>query len=66
MQSLWFLTDGVRILAVYSEEREAQQELEKYEDDPDYQYYQIYELDIDELEDYPDEYDLAMNEGFLG
>ena len=66
MQSqLWFVTDGVRALSVFESKKEAERDLDRYQDDPDYEYYECYSLDIDDLEDYPDEYELALEEGFL-
>lgn len=62
---LWYLTNGVNILSVFTDQKSAEQEMSKYSDDPDYNYYDYYGLDIDELEDYPDEYDIALSEGFL-
>lgn len=62
---LWFLTDGVRLVSVFLERQSAEDELRKYQDDPDFNYYEYYAVDIDELEDYPDEYELALKEGLL-
>lgn len=62
---LWYLTDGVKLVDVFLRETEAESEYHKYEDDPDFAYYEYYALDIDELEDYPEECDLAMEQGFI-
>ena len=66
MQSeLWFLTDGARVLSVFENRQEAEHNMDRYSDDPDYSYYEVYSIEIDDLEDFPDEYDLALGEGFL-
>ncbi len=66
MQSqLWFVTDGVKVFSVFDSRKDAERELDRFQDDPDYEYYEIYNIDVDDLEDYPDEYDLALEEGFL-
>ncbi len=62
---LWFVTNGVQLIHVFEKRSLAEQELKKYQDDPDYGYYDCYGLDIDDLEDYPEEYDIALDEGFL-
>ncbi len=63
--SLWFITDGVKVLSVFDNRKDAERELGKYEDDPDFQYYENYSIEIDDLEDYPDEYEMALDEGFI-
>lgn len=62
---LWFLTDGIATLSVFVDRSDAERELSKYQDDPDYQYYSTFDVFIDDLEDYPDEYDMALNEGLI-
>ena len=62
---LWFLTDGVKVLSVFDNRRAAEREIERFQDDPDYEYYSVYGIDLDDLEDYPDECDMAMEEGFI-
>lgn len=62
---LWFVTDGVKVFSVFDNRKDAEHELDRYQDDPDYKYYEIYAIDVDDLEDYPDEFDLALEEGFL-
>ncbi len=63
---LWFLTDGVKAISVFENRRAAEGELKKYEDDQDYQYFSIYSVNVDDLEDYPDEFDMALDEGLIG
>ncbi len=63
---LWFVTNGVQVISVFDNRNMAESEMKKYQDDPDYSYYDFYNVDIDELEEYPDEYDIALEEGFIG
>ena len=63
---LWFVTNGVQTIAVFDNRSDAEREVEKYQDDPDYRYYDFYDLNVDDLEDYPEEYDMALDEGFIG
>ncbi len=65
MKKLWFLTDGVILKGVYTSEKEADREYKKYEDDPDFTYYDYYEVKLNDLGDYPDEYELAMDKGLI-
>jgi len=62
---LWFVTDGANLLSVFDDRHDAERELEKYEDDPDFDYFDHYGISVDELEDYPDEYDFAQENGFI-
>ena len=62
---LWFVTDGVSLVSVHTSEREAEREYEQHQSDPDFEYYDFYEIDMDELEDYPEEYDLALEQGLI-
>ena len=62
---LWFVTDGVSLVDVFTREIEAEKEYLKFQDDPDFSYYEYYGLAIDELEDYPEEYDLALEQGYI-
>ncbi|MDC7235663.1 MAG: hypothetical protein PQJ58_20740 [Spirochaetales bacterium] len=62
---LWFVTNGAQLIAVFDSKDSAEQEMRKYEDDPDYGYYEFYDLNISELEDYPEEFDIAQDQGFI-
>ena len=62
---LWFVTNGVQLLAVFDHQEKAEQEMRKYQDDPDYGYYEYYGLYLADLDNYPDEYDIAYEEGFI-
>ena len=64
-RKLWFVTDGVSLIDVFQRRDDAEKEYLKYQDDPDFSYYDYYGVEIDELEDYPQEYDLALEEGFI-
>ena len=65
-EKLWFVTNGITALSVHNAERDAEVEHKRFQDDPDYEYYDLYEIDVDNLDEYPDEYDLAFNAGFIG
>jgi len=62
---LWFVTDGVSLISVHENRSDAEREYEKYRDDPDFEYYDFYVVEVDELEDYPDEYDFALDQGLV-
>jgi hypothetical protein len=62
---LWFVTDGVEIIAAYLSKERAEREKEKYQDDPDFGYFDIYPVRIDELDEYPDEFDYAQMQGLV-
>ena len=64
-KKLWFVTDGVGLIDVFMRKNEAEDEYMRYKDDSDFMYYEYYGLDIDELEDYPAEYDLALEQGLI-
>ena len=64
-RKLWFVTDGVSLVDVFLRESEAESEYMKFQDDPDFTYYEYYGIVIDELEDYPEEYDLALDQGLI-
>ncbi len=63
---LWFVTNGAQLIGVFNNRDSAEREMKKYQDDPDYPYYDFYDLSIDELDDYPEEYDIALDEGYVG
>lgn len=62
---LWFVTDGIKVLSVFDDRKSAQIDKERYQDDPDYIYFDHYSIDLSELNDYPDEFDLAIQKGFV-
>ena len=62
---LWFLTNGITPISVHKSETEAEEELHIYREDDDFEFFKIYSLWFDDLEDYPDEYDLADEYGFI-
>jgi hypothetical protein len=63
--SIWFVTDGVSALACFETREEALEYKEQFSDDDDYFNYELYDINVDDLEDYPDEYDLAIEEGLI-
>lgn len=62
---LWFITDGVQVISVFLEKDSAEADLNRYRDDPDFDYYYQYSVMVNELDDYPDEYDLAQSKGLI-
>lgn len=64
-KKLWFLTDGVKIVDVFQEKHEVESSYKTFQDDPDFNYYDFYGIEINDLEDYPEEYDYAIGEGFI-
>ena len=65
MKRLWFLTDGVKLKGVYTSRKEVEREYQRYENDPEFSYFDYYEVNVNDLVDYPDEYELAMDEGLI-
>lgn len=64
-EKLWFVSNGVYPIAVFFEKGSADEELGRFRDDPDFDYYSCYSVRIDDLDDYPDEFDLALNQGLV-
>ena len=62
---LWFVTDGTTALGCFDTKIDAEEFKDQFGDDDDYNYYELYTILLDELEDYPDEYELAMEEGLV-
>lgn len=62
---IWFVTDGVRPLDCFLSKAAALQNMELYSDEEDYDFYEVYDILKSDLEDYPDEYDLALEEDFI-
>ncbi len=62
---LWFVHDGVNIIGVYTSSSEARLDYERFRYDSDFDYYKIYTIDLDDLEDNPDEYDYALEQGVI-
>ena len=62
---LWFVADGTSPLGCFDAKIDAEEFREQFCDDEDYIFYELYSLLLDDLEDYPDEYDLAMEEGLV-
>jgi len=62
---LWFVTDGVGVLGCFAAEIAAEEYMEQFCDDDDYNFYEYYSIRLNDLEDYPDEYELAAEEGLV-
>ena len=63
--ALWFVTDGADVLSVFDNRRDAERDLSRYQDDPDFDYYECYSIEADDLVDYPDEYEIALDRGLI-
>jgi hypothetical protein len=63
--SLWFVTDGITVLGCFETEIAAEEFMEQFCDDADYNFYDYYYIQLNDLEDYPDEYALAEDEGLV-
>jgi hypothetical protein len=62
---LWFVTDGVDALGCFDVKIDAEEFKDQFCDDEDYNFYELYTILLDDLEDHPDEYELAMEEGLV-
>ncbi|MDA3941246.1 MAG: hypothetical protein PF693_18365 [Spirochaetia bacterium] len=65
-EKLWFVTNGISLDSVHTTKMDAEIEYQKYQDDPDFEYYDFYHVNVDDLEGYPDEYVMAFDVGFIG
>lgn len=66
-RKLWFIGDGERPIEVFPSRRSARYEVEALEREGSTNplEYEIYAIEIDDLEDYPTELDLAEEEGLV-
>ncbi|HUX22591.1 MAG TPA: hypothetical protein VMW69_15245 [Spirochaetia bacterium] len=66
-RKLWFIGNGERPINVFPSQRSARYELEALEREApdDLLDYEIYGIDVDDLEDHPIEFRLAENEGLV-
>ena len=63
---LWFIGSGGGPLSVFPSQRSAQYELDALiREDSTAEQYEIYPVEIDDLEDHPDEMTLAEEEGLI-
>jgi hypothetical protein len=64
---LWFIGDGFEPIYVHPTKQKAREKLERLvKKDPDgADDYEIYSVDMDDLEDHPEEMDLADQNGWL-
>jgi len=63
-KKLWFIKQDDSLVDVFSSKREALLEYESDQEE-DNDAYELYALDIDDLEDYPEELELAEENGFV-
>jgi len=61
---LWFVKQEDVIVDVFPSKREAFLEYESFLDDPD-EWYELYYIDIEDLEEYPEEMEFAENYGLV-
>lgn len=62
---IWFVTDGIKVIGAFNDRIEAENEKNRYQDDPDFDYFDHYGVDVKDLEDYPDENDFAIQLGLI-
>lgn len=64
-KKLWFVSDGRSVLSVHTSEDNADRDYYQYEEEPDFEYFSVYPLRLNELDDYEEEYELALEEGLI-
>ncbi len=64
-KDFWFVSNGIQVLNVFTKKEEGESFLNKYKDDPDFEYYYLYSLFESDLDDYPDEYELLLSRELL-
>lgn len=64
-QKLWFIRQGEDVIAVFDDHDVAAEELCYLKEDDPTGKYKIYGLGFEELDDYADEYDLSVSEGYI-
>ena len=64
MSRLWFIKEDDVVISVFPSQRSARGELNALERE-EYSNYELYHIDIDDLEEYPDELDKAEEEGYV-
>ena len=62
---LWFIGSEGEPIALFGEKRAAKDQLETYRLDDESGEYRLYGIDVEELEDYEEEFSLAEDEGFV-
>lgn len=65
MNKLWFVNDGTNVLACFETKVEAEEYREQFSEEDDFYYYEVYGILVEDIEDYPDEFELAENEGLV-
>ncbi len=63
-KKLWFITDGIEPIEVYDRREEAERQLTDLEREEE-EVYELYFIEVDELEDYPREMELAEEYGLI-
>jgi hypothetical protein len=61
-ERLWFVSDGMDIIGVYNSRHDAELDYERFREDADFDYYKYYSIEINDLEDFPEEYDFALEQ----
>ncbi len=62
---IWFVANAEAALACFESKAEAVDYMDQFSEEDDFDDYEIYDIAVDDLEDYPDEYELAIEEGIL-
>lgn len=63
--TLWFISEESEIIEVFDDRDASQEELYYLKEDNPRGLYKFYTLNLVDLENYLDEYDLAENAGFI-
>ena len=62
---LWFISEESDVIAVFDDHEVAREELFYLKEDDPTGTFKVYGLTFSELENYSDEYDLAISEGLI-
>ena len=64
-EKLWFISEESDVIAVFDDHEVAREELFYLKEDDPTGTFKVYGLTLSELENYSDEYDLALSEGLI-
>jgi hypothetical protein len=64
-ETLWFISENGELINVFSDRDRAQEERFYLKEENPLEKYKLYEIPVDELEEFPDEYDFALQSGYL-
>jgi len=64
-KSLWFISENGEIISVFSDKDRAEEERFFLKEENPLEKYKLYEIPMDELEEFPDENDFALQAGYL-